>query len=62
MVTAEVWSAAGMPAPTIREFNASGGDFLCATATTWRGPNPKPPVHAGSLFFVKKETPARGTR
>ena len=30
MVTAEVWSAAGMPAPTIKEFNASGGDFLCA--------------------------------
>jgi hypothetical protein len=29
MVTAEVWAAAGMPAPTIRKFNESDGDFLC---------------------------------
>jgi hypothetical protein len=29
MVTAEVWSAAGMPAPTIRGFGESDGDFLC---------------------------------
>jgi hypothetical protein len=29
MVTAAVWQAAGMPAPVIREQNASGGDFLC---------------------------------
>jgi hypothetical protein len=29
MVTAEMWSAAGMPVPTIREYNESDGDFLC---------------------------------
>src|ERR1700723_2772945 len=29
MVTAEVWTAAGMPAPTVGEFNESDGDFLC---------------------------------
>lgn len=29
MVTAAVWQAAGMPAPIAREYNASGGDFLC---------------------------------
>jgi len=29
MVTAEVWSAAGMPAPTVRGYNESDGDFLC---------------------------------
>jgi hypothetical protein len=29
MVTAVVWSAAGMPAPTVRGYNESDGDFLC---------------------------------
>jgi hypothetical protein len=29
MVTAEVWSAAEMPVPTIRGYNESDVDFLC---------------------------------
>lgn len=29
MVTAEVWRAAGMPAPTVRGYDESDGDFLC---------------------------------
>ena len=29
MVTAEVWAAAGMPAPTVRCYGESDGDFLC---------------------------------
>lgn len=29
MVTAEVWKAAGMPAPTLRRYNETDGDFLC---------------------------------
>lgn len=30
MVTAEVWCAAGMPAPTVlRGYDESDGDFLC---------------------------------
>jgi hypothetical protein len=29
--TADVWSAAGMPAPTVKGFDVSDGDFLCVS-------------------------------
>jgi hypothetical protein len=29
MVTAAVWKAAGMPAPTVKGYNETDGDFLC---------------------------------